>query len=77
MNDGFSGEGNAIFYYKGLDAKYEDLEKIILIKLPHYLKVVALDVSYLQYMQKFKTMGGIAEEFIPENIKNHHRCNAG
>ena len=31
MNDGFSGEGNAIFYYKDLDAKYEDLGKIGLV----------------------------------------------
>jgi hypothetical protein len=64
INDGFSGEGNAIFYYRELDAAYEDLEGSIQNKLPHYLKVVALEVSYEQYMQKFKHLGGIAEEFI-------------
>jgi len=69
MNDGFSGEGNAIFYYKELDAAYEDLERTIEKKLPHYLKVVALDVSYEQYMQKFKTIGGIAEEFLNGGYK--------
>ena len=69
MNDGFSGEGNAVFYYKELDAEYEDLEGVILKKLPHYLKVVALDVSYEQYMQKFKTIGGIAEEFVNGEVK--------
>lgn len=69
MNDGFSGEGNAIFYYKELDAKDEDLERMIQIKLPHYLKVVALDVSYVQYIQKFKTIGGIAEEFVNGEYK--------
>jgi hypothetical protein len=69
MNDGFSGEGNAIFYYEELDAKYEGLERIIQIKLPQYFKVVALDVSYEQYMQKFKTIGGIAEEFVNGEYK--------
>jgi ATP-grasp domain/PGM1 C-terminal domain len=69
MNDGFSGEGNAIFYYKELDAEYEDLERSILKKLPQYLRVVALDVSYEQYMQKFKAIGGISEEFVNGEYK--------
>ena len=69
MNDGFSGEGNAIFYYKELDAKYEDLERVIQKKLPQYIKVVAFNVSYEQYMQKFKTIGGIAEEFVNGEYK--------
>ena len=64
MNDGFSGEGNAVFYYKELEAGSENSERIILKKLPQYLKIVAADVTYEQYMQKFKTLGGIAEEFI-------------
>ena len=64
MNDGFSGEGNAVFYYKEYDAGCENSESVLLKKLPQYLKIVAADVSYEQYMQKFKTLGGIAEEFI-------------
>lgn len=63
MNDGFSGEGNAIFYYNELQTEDENLEKIILKKLPGYLKAVA-DVSYHQYIKKFITIGGIVEEFI-------------
>ncbi|HEY8689548.1 MAG TPA: peptide ligase PGM1-related protein [Chitinophagaceae bacterium] len=63
MNEGFSGEGNAIFYYKELEAEFENLESIILKKLPGYLKAIA-DVSYQQYLQKFITTGGIVEEFI-------------
>ncbi len=69
MNEGFSGEGNAVFYYKELDATNDNAEAIIRDKLPHYLKVVALDVSYEQYMQKFRTIGGIAEEFIVGKYK--------
>ena len=76
MNDGFSGEGNAIFYYKELDAANEDLERTIQKKLPHYLKVVALDVSYEQYIQKFKTMGGIAEEFLNGEYKEYRQYSA-
>lgn len=69
INEGFSGEGNAIFYYKELDAKCEDLEKMIRIKLPCYLKVVAHDVSYAEYMRKFTSLGGIAEEFLNGEYK--------
>ena len=64
MNDGFSGEGNAVFYYNELDADDEYLEVHIGVKLPLYLKVVASGVSYLQYIAQFNHMGGIAEEFI-------------
>jgi hypothetical protein len=64
MNDGFSGEGNAIFNYNGLEAQDKNLETKIAERLPFLLKVVASDVSYEQYMQKFRNIGGIAEEFI-------------
>ncbi len=68
-NDGFSGEGNAIFYYEELDATNENLEAIIRDKISKSLKVVALDVSFEQYMHKFKTIGGIAEEFVNGKYK--------
>jgi hypothetical protein len=67
MNDGFSGEGNAIFYYNELQPEDENLESIILEKLPEHLKAVAA-VSYHQYMQKFTTIGGIVEEFVNGEI---------
>ncbi len=68
-NDGFSGEGNAIFYYDELDATNENLEATISDRISQSLKVVALDVSYEQYMQKFKTIGGVAEEFVNGEYK--------
>jgi len=69
INEGFSGEGNAIFYFKELDAECEDLEKMIRIKLPRYLQVVAHEVSYVEYMQKFTSLGGIVEEFVTGEYK--------
>jgi hypothetical protein len=69
MNDGFSGDGNAIFYYRELDSNDQDLEQAIRMKLPHHLKVVAIGVSFSKYMQKFKAMGGVAEEFLQAEYK--------
>ena len=69
MNDGFSGEGNAVFYYNDIDGGEEDLENCIASKLPQYLKVVAQGVSYRKYMDKFNSMGGIVEEFIDGECK--------
>src|SRR6185503_7957300 len=69
MNDGFSGEGNAIFYYKDIDAENENAEHIIRQKMPEYLKAVAADVDYEKYIQKFKTLGGIVEEFVNGEYK--------
>ena len=69
MNDGFSGEGNAIFYYKEIDGKNDYNEYIIRHKMPEYLKAVALNVSYEEYIQKFKTLGGIVEEFVNGEYK--------
>ncbi len=69
MNDGFSGEGNAIFYFNELDAADESLEKQVAEKLPQYLKIVAERVSYRQYIDKFSSMGGIAEAFIDSDRK--------
>ena len=69
MNDGFSGEGNAIFYYKEIDGKNDYDEYIIRHKMPEYLKAVALNVSYEEYIQKFRTLGGIVEEFVNGEYK--------
>ena len=69
MNDGFSGEGNAIFYYKDIDGESENAEYIIRQRMPENLKAVAPKVSYDEYIQKFKTLGGIAEEFIKGDYK--------
>ncbi|MBX7242373.1 MAG: carboxylate-amine ligase [Bacteroidia bacterium] len=65
MNDGFSGDGNAIFYYRDIGATDENLGEVILKRMPDYLKIVAAhSLTYEQYMQKFCSMGGIVEAFI-------------
>jgi len=69
MNDGFSGEGNAIFYYFDLEADDEKLEEKIAAALPKQLKVVAQQLCYDSFLEKFRCMGGIAEAFIPGMIK--------
>lgn len=69
MNDGFSGEGNGIFYYYELKADDKELVEKIALTLPRQLKVVAQHLNYETFMKKFCGMGGIAEAFIPGVVK--------
>ena len=68
MNDGFSGEGNAVFSYEGIEEKSE-WRAWIAQELPQRLKIVAADLTYREFMYKFQYMGGIVEEFVEGNIK--------
>jgi len=68
MNEGFSGDGNAIYYY--LDIPVDDkLEQAIAVSLPKNFKTVAKDVSETLFFEKFALMGGIVEVFIEGDIK--------
>jgi hypothetical protein len=64
VNDGFSGDGNGIFNYE----KDDDYEKI-LKQLDQRLKMVASDLSYDMFLEKFTQMGGVVEEFIEGDVK--------
>lgn len=68
LNDGFSGEGNAIFSYKDL-ATDEHLKMAIETQLPGRLQAVASDVTFTDFMNKLKEMHGIVEAFIEGEIK--------
>lgn len=68
VNDGFSGDGNAVFFYKGFEEAV-DLKTWIKENLQKQLKLVAEDLSYPVFLQKYESMGGIVEEFIEGNIK--------
>lgn len=68
MNDGFSGDGNAVFSYEGMENQSE-WNLWIAQHLPERLKIVASDLSYRDYMYKFQSMGGIVEEFVEGDIK--------
>ncbi len=62
LNDGFSGDGNAVFTYDTSDDIGED-------NLRRNLKMVASDMDYDQFSEKMKIMGGIVEAFIEGQTK--------
>jgi len=68
INEGFSGDGNAIFSYDGIPLN-SDLENWIKIHLPLRIKIIADDLTYKDFLQKFEQLGGIAEEFLEGEIK--------
>jgi hypothetical protein len=68
MNDGFSGDGNALFDYKNI-IDHDALEEQVRKQLPFQLKIVAKDLSYRKFMKKFESMGGIAEIFLEGDKK--------
>ena len=61
VNDGFSGDGNAIFSFSG---KRTDSKNWIKENLQQNLKIVSEDLSYDVFMEKYKQMGGIVEAFV-------------
>lgn len=63
MNDGFSGDGNAVFSYAGIEGT-ANAKQWIGEKLREKLKMVAGNLSYDMFMHKYKEMGGIVEAFI-------------
>ena len=67
INDGFSGEGNAIFYYAGApegDSLREWIRENI-----RQLKIVAPDLNYRSFLKKFYRMQGIVEAFLEGETK--------
>ncbi len=68
INDGFSGDGNAIFFYNDLIIE-KDLKKNIADLLDRNLKPIAKNLSPKLFIKKFELMGGIVETFIEGGIK--------
>lgn len=68
MNDGFSGDGNAMFRYPALDIN-EITEQSVSSILIENTTPVAGDVSKDLFFEKFNTMGGIVEEFLDGEVK--------
>ena len=68
LNDGFSGDGNAVFSYDGIKEK-DDLPHKINSYFYARLKTVATDLNLNDFLLKFKEMGGIVEEFIEGEVK--------
>lgn len=69
INDGFSGEGNAVFAYQGLSAESKNLNHEIASCLAIRLSMVAINVTYGVFLEKFCCLGGIVEEFIEGEVK--------
>lgn len=67
LNDGFSGEGNACFDFRGAPAGATLLDWIR-TRLPQ-LQFSARGMGWELYERKLRAMGGIVEEFIAGNVK--------
>jgi hypothetical protein len=66
LNEGFSGEGNAIFRYRDLDPSLSEraLADQILARLDRELAFVAPGETWSEFATKFDEMGGIVEAFV-------------
>ncbi|HYV90772.1 MAG TPA: peptide ligase PGM1-related protein [Chitinophagales bacterium] len=69
MNDGFAGEGNAIFSFMKFDSA-GNLKAKIKTHLRNSLKIVDGNMDYDGFMQKFNSMHGIVEEYVEGEIKH-------
>ena len=69
LNDGFSGEGNALFTYGDVDAQSEELEKQIQQRLSSVLRFEAKGETWPRFARKFEEMGGIVESFVEGETK--------
>ncbi|KUO69472.1 MAG: carboxylate-amine ligase [Alphaproteobacteria bacterium BRH_c36] len=67
LNDGFSGEGNAVFDFRGA-ADGEDTASWVGERLPR-LAFEASGMTWELYSEKLAAMGGIVEEFIEGDVK--------
>jgi hypothetical protein len=67
MDDGFSGEGNALFSYQQSPVS-GNLKSWITSSI-HTMRCVADDLKHDEFMEKFKSMKGIVEEFIDGTVK--------
>jgi hypothetical protein len=67
LNEGFSGEGNAVFAYQGA-LEGPNLRAWIRDHLPD-LAFEAKDMTWELFQEKLALMGGIVEEFIEGQIK--------
>jgi hypothetical protein len=64
LNEGFSGEGNALFYYDGVDGSTAtERQKQCLERLPD-LRFEAPKEHWESFRAKYAQMGGVVEEFV-------------
>lgn len=63
LDEGFSGEGNAVFSYTGA-REGRSLTRWIASQLPAHIRFEAVGESWERYAAKFAAMGGIVETFL-------------
>ena len=69
LNDGFSGEGNGLFYFDGCEVTSEgDRQAWIRERLPT-IKFEAPGEYWERYIGKYQEMGGVVEQFVEGAIK--------
>ncbi|MEM1409796.1 MAG: peptide ligase PGM1-related protein, partial [Pseudomonadota bacterium] len=68
LNDGFSGEGNAIFDFTDAPSADGGLQRWITDRLPG-MTFVAPEMAWPEYEAKLLEMGGIAEAFVAGDVK--------
>ncbi len=68
LNDGFSGDGNAVFNYDGIEVN-DQLSENVKVNIRSNLKTIATDLSLENFFLKLETMGGIVEEFVEGEVK--------
>ena len=71
LNEGFSGEGNAVFRFK--DCPDEGRKAWIRARLPE-LEFVAPMETWPAFETKYEEMGGVVEEFVDGDIKESPSC---
>ena len=71
LNDGFSGEGNALFPFEDLDPSLPErvLARHIASRLPTRLRFEAKGEQWEDYITKFHEMQGIVEAFVEGEVK--------
>lgn len=69
LNDGFSGEGNALFYFDGVDGStHTERMSQITERLPG-LRFEARGETWDRFSSKYASMGGVVEAFIEGSTK--------
>ncbi len=64
LNEGFSGEGNALFYFDGVDGStHTEMTKQCLERLPD-LRFEAPQEHWESFREKFADMEGVVEQFV-------------
>lgn len=68
INEGFSGDGNAIFDFDGIPSIPAEAQVWISENLKGRLKIVAKNLKFSKFFKKLKQEGGIVEAFLAGEV---------